>query len=82
MRMVLIRTFYIAAVALIGCASASALTITYYPTFTGYPANGPGAVLGVGWPYSGTPSGPFTITAVHFPMVVPPWHCWGAPSAC
>ena len=61
MKTILTKTFGIAAVALIGCASANALSLTslnltYYDTYTGNPpivtVVTPGQ--GVGMPYSGT----------------------------
>src|ERR1035441_6772054 len=61
MKTILTKTFGIAAVALIGCASANALSLTslnltYYDTYTGNPTIvtvvTPGQ--GVGMPYSGT----------------------------
>src|ERR1022692_2450402 len=70
MKKMLIRTLGIAAVALIGCMSASALTITYYSQITGgsagQPLGGIGGGLGVGYPFSGTVLGPTTISAIHF----------------
>ena len=66
----LFKTLGTAAVALIGCSSASALSITYYTQFTGgaagQPLGGIGGGLGVGFPFSGTVLGPITISDINF----------------